>query len=67
MLPKMRESAQKYSHAPRIMIIGSEGMNFVPFEQRKAEEGAILTTLNDKNMAIMGDRYFLTKMLVMLW
>lgn len=65
MLPKLRESAQKFGTMPRITIIGSEGMNFITFKERKAKDGAIFETLNDEANANMKDRYFLTKLLVM--
>jgi len=65
MLPRLRESAQKFNTTPRISIVGSEGMNFIQFKERKAEPGEILETLNDKAKANMKDRYFLSKLLVM--
>ncbi|RDW63620.1 hypothetical protein BP6252_11165 [Coleophoma cylindrospora] len=65
MLPKLRESAEKFGTTPRITMIGSEGQNWVQFNERKARDGAILETLNDKATADMENRYFLSKLLVM--
>lgn len=65
MLPKLRESANTFNTTPRISVVGSEGMNWVNFKERKAKEGAIFETLNNKTTANMQERYFLTKLFVM--
>lgn len=64
MLPKMREVAQKYDIAPRITIVGSEVHAFAPFKERDSEH--IFETLNNPKTAKMKERYFLSKLLVML-
>lgn len=65
MLPKLRESAEKFDIIPRISILGSEGQNWVQFKERKAKNGAIFDALNSKTGAIMKERYFVSKLLVL--
>ncbi|KAH7130558.1 NAD(P)-binding protein [Dendryphion nanum] len=67
LLPKLRESAEKFNINPRVSIVGSEGMNWVAFTERKSKDGEIFKSLNTNSKTTnMQDRYFLTKLLVML-
>ena len=67
LLPKMRESASRYGIVPHVPIVGSI---VHAFAQKKdllsPQEGRIFPTLNDERTARMGDRYNLSKLLVIL-
>lgn len=55
LLPKMRETNERFGVLPRLTIVSSELYKFAKFEERKGEN--IFATLNDKKTAKMGDRY----------
>ena len=57
LLPKLRESGQKFNFTPHLAVTCSEVHAWSPFEERKREK--IFDTLNDKETANMPDRYFL--------
>ena len=68
MLPKLRSSAVRYDIVPRISVVGSGGHFFVPFKELECHEDSqrgIMETLNGKETANMGVRYFMTKLLVL--
>ena len=58
LLPKLRETGQKYNITPHLTVTCSEVHAWSPMEERKSE--SIFDTLNNKESANMGDRYFLT-------
>ena len=64
LLPKLRAVATKYNINPRITIVGSEVHAFAPFKERHS--AYIFDTLSDPKQAKMKERYFLSKLLVML-
>lgn len=66
LLPKLRLSGKNFGITPRITIVGSEVHGWTAFKERYAQEGAIFKTLNDPKSAHMKERYFLSKLLVML-
>ncbi|EIM87345.1 NAD-P-binding protein [Stereum hirsutum FP-91666 SS1] len=59
-LPKLRETAEKFGVTPRLTIVSSEVAFWSSFEERKAEN--IFDKLNDPN-SNMQDRYNLSKLL----
>jgi retinol dehydrogenase 12 len=67
LLPKLRESASRYGMVSRLTIVGSvvhfwadtKDLDVEPWE-------SILGRLNNKKTANMADRYFMSKLLVML-
>ena len=58
LLPKLRESGQKYNIAPHLTVTCSEVHAWSPMEERKS--ASIFGALNDKETANMRDRYFPT-------
>ncbi len=54
LLPKLRESGQKFNFTPRLAVTCSEVHMWSPFKERKSEN--IFDTLNDKENADMADR-----------
>jgi retinol dehydrogenase-12 len=64
MLPKLRDSARKHDIVPRLTIVGSEVHSFASFKERSSQD--IFGVLNDEKTAKMKERYFLSKLLVML-
>ena len=72
-LPKLRESASKHGIRPRLTVVGSAVHYWTKFSEKKAIKVAggkmeVLEALNDKTVANMPDRYYLSKLLVlMVW
>lgn len=74
-IPKLRESADKYGIRPRLTMVGSAVHYWTKFTERKAMKVAgkggrmgVLEALNDTKTANMPDRYYLSKLLIlMLW
>lgn len=74
-IPKLRESADKYGIRPRLTMVGSAVHYWTKFTERKAMKAAgkggqmeVLEALNDTKTANMPDRYYLSKLLIlMLW
>lgn len=67
LLPKMRESAAQFDIVPHIAFVGS----FVHFIAKHKDltapaQGKILEFLNDPQKAHMGDRYYLSKLMLIL-
>ena len=55
LLPKLRESGQKFNITPHLVIVCSEVHAWSPFNERK--NAKIFDTLNNKETADMADRY----------
>ena len=67
LLPKLRESASRYGIEPHIPIVGSIVHAFAQNKDLTAtKDGQIFKTLNDEASAKMGDRYNMSKLLVIL-
>lgn len=64
LLPKLRESAEKYNILPRLTIVGSEAHQWAPLNELQSDR--IFETMNDKDTARMGQRYFVSKLLDVL-
>ena len=56
LLPKLRESGQKFNITPHLTIVSSEVHAWSPFTERNSAN--IFDTLNNKETANMADRYF---------
>ena len=56
LLPKLRESGQKFNISPHLAITCSEVHFWSPFNERKSQ--SIFDALNDKETADMVDRYY---------
>ena len=64
MLPKLKETASRFSTRPVLTIVSSEVHHWSAFkEPRQAAEGQIFEDLSDPKKANMGDRYPLSKLL----
>ncbi|KAF6217717.1 hypothetical protein HO133_006544 [Letharia lupina] len=61
LLPKLRESGQKFDVTPRVVVTCSEVHAWSSFTERKSEN--IFDALNDKESANMADRYQVSKLL----
>ena len=57
LLPKLRETGQKFNVTPHLAIVCSEVHAWTPMNERKSEN--IFDALNDKETANMADRYLL--------
>ncbi len=55
LLPKLRESGQKFNCTPHLAIVSSEVHFWSPMNERKSK--SIFDALNDKEAANMADRY----------
>ena len=64
MLPKLKETAQKFNVQPRLTIVSSEVHGWTPFKERDSAD--IFATLSDKSTADMGARYPVSKLLEVL-
>ena len=53
-LPKLRETAEKFDVQPHLAFVSSEVHTFAKFEEKKNPD--LLKTLSDKSAANMGDR-----------
>lgn len=56
MLPKLRETSQRFNTVPRLTIVSSDIHFLAKFAEKDASN--IFDRLNDKEMADMPDRYF---------
>ncbi|KAH8702862.1 retinol dehydrogenase 12 [Phaeosphaeriaceae sp. PMI808] len=52
MMPKMRDTATRFHTRPTFTITGSAAYEHTTFPQRSAPDGAILTTLSDKETCV---------------
>lgn len=66
LLPQLRNSATRFNTTSHLSIVGSAVHFWTPFEERNAPPGKIFQTINDKDTAKMAERYFLSKLFVML-
>ncbi len=67
LLPQLRESARKYDVTPTLAIVGSAVHAWANTKDLTSpSEGKILRTLSDPKQAKMKERYFLSKLPVML-
>lgn len=64
LLPKLRQSGEKFNMTPHLAVVSSEVHSWTPFNERKSE--SIFGTLNDKETANMGDRYILPSISLIL-
>lgn len=64
MVPKLKETAQKFNVKPRISIVSSEVHAWTKFEERKSE--SIFDTLDETAEKNMSERYPTSKLLVVL-
>ncbi|KAJ7069903.1 hypothetical protein C8F01DRAFT_535796 [Mycena amicta] len=70
LLPHMVRTAQQYGTVPRIVVVASEVHNWASIEKRVIKSPNILRTLGSKEYCTsnaMGSRYFLTKLLNVLF
>ncbi|PFH62482.1 hypothetical protein XA68_13384 [Ophiocordyceps unilateralis] len=63
-LPKLKETAQRFNTRPRLVITGSEAHMFATFAERNEPE--IFAALSDKTKANMLERYFVSKLIQLL-
>ncbi|CAD6588713.1 MAG: hypothetical protein ASARMPRED_003701 [Alectoria sarmentosa] len=61
LLPKLRESGQKFNFTPHLAIVSSEVHAWSPLNERKSDR--IFDTLNNEYTANMSDRYQVSKLL----
>ncbi|KAJ1553430.1 hypothetical protein HK096_007869, partial [Nowakowskiella sp. JEL0078] len=64
-LPKLRESAQRFHIRPRLSIVVSDMHFFAKFIERQSS-GSLFNALNDPKVSDMDDRYSVTKLLQVL-
>jgi NAD(P)-dependent dehydrogenase (short-subunit alcohol dehydrogenase family) len=62
-MPKLKETAQKFSTKPTLSITSSEVHGHTNFPEKAAPEGRILSTLADQSKANMAERYPVSKLL----
>lgn len=67
-LPKLRETAQKFNIRPTLTIVASEMHAWAKFEERNVAEGKIFEALSDESTweKRKGDRYSVSKLLEIL-
>ncbi|KAK2042737.1 short chain dehydrogenase [Colletotrichum somersetense] len=68
-LPKMKETAAKFSTRPTFTITSSEVHAWTPFEERNAPDGQIFSTINEKASKPsedVGNLYLLSKLFEVL-
>ncbi|KAK8250226.1 hypothetical protein HDK77DRAFT_480197 [Phyllosticta capitalensis] len=63
-LPKLRESAAKYRLRGRLSFVGSD-LQYIAKLSEKNEPGRVFDALNQKDKADMGDRYKVSKLLLL--
>jgi NAD(P)-dependent dehydrogenase (short-subunit alcohol dehydrogenase family) len=70
-LPKLKETAQKFNTRPTLTIVSSEVHEWTSFEERKAPEGGIFERLNQKTIdgkdVGLVNRYQVSKLLEVLF
>ncbi|KAL8672595.1 MAG: hypothetical protein Q9168_002938 [Polycauliona sp. 1 TL-2023] len=66
LLPKMRETGQRFNVVPRSVIVASDLHFTVELEERKGEGKKIFEKLNEKEGANMNSRYAVTKLMEIL-
>jgi retinol dehydrogenase 12 len=63
LLPKLKESGQKYNFTPHLVIVSSEVHFFTTMPERNDASGSIFGTLADKKKFRLTDRYNVSKIL----
>ena len=63
LLPKLKETAQKYNIRPNLVIVSSDVHFFTTLPEKSAPQGRIFSTLNEKSTADMDKRYPVSKLL----
>jgi len=64
LLPKLKDTAAKYETRPNLTVVSSDMHAFTKLtEHKKAAQGKLFATLSDKNLAVMGERYAVSKLL----
>jgi retinol dehydrogenase-12 len=63
LLPKLKESSQKYNITPRIVIVSSDVHFWTTLPERNDASGSIFGTLADQNKYRVIDRYNVSKVL----
>jgi NAD(P)-dependent dehydrogenase (short-subunit alcohol dehydrogenase family) len=63
MIPKLKETAQKFNIRPVLTIVSSEAHIFANWVEKTAPEGELFKTMNDKKTASMVNRYPVSKLL----
>jgi NAD(P)-dependent dehydrogenase (short-subunit alcohol dehydrogenase family) len=64
LLPKLKETAQRYNTQPHLSIVSSGVQFLTSFPERKTpHDQSIFAALSDENKARMGDRYNVSKLL----
>jgi NAD(P)-dependent dehydrogenase (short-subunit alcohol dehydrogenase family) len=71
LLPKLKETSQKFNTRPTLTVVSSEVHEWTPFEERKAPEGGIFERLNEKSVGGkevgLGNRYQVSKLMEILF
>ncbi|KAF1936221.1 NAD(P)-binding protein [Clathrospora elynae] len=71
LLPKMKETSQKFNTRPTLTVVSSEVHEWASFEERKALDGQIFARLNEKTVGGkqvgLGNRYQVSKLLEILF
>ncbi|KAL1970426.1 hypothetical protein VTN77DRAFT_5587 [Rasamsonia byssochlamydoides] len=65
LLPKLRESGEKFGIAPRFVIVNSAVHYWAPLKELDPDRGEIFARLNDPQTADMAGRYPVSKLLVL--
>ncbi|RAR06535.1 NAD(P)-binding protein [Stemphylium lycopersici] len=70
LLPKLRETAQKFNTRPTLTVVSSEVHEWATFDERNAPEGEIFKRLNEKVVegkeVSLNDRYQVSKLMEVL-
>ncbi|KAK4554201.1 hypothetical protein LTR86_008729 [Recurvomyces mirabilis] len=64
LLPKLRESAKMTGRDGRLVFVGSEVYMWAKFQEKASDK--LFAALNDQDKANMGDRYNVSKLLLLL-
>ncbi len=71
LLPKLKETANKFNTRPTLTIVSSEVHEWTPFVEKNAPEGKIFERLNEKIVdgkeVGLGNRYHVSKLLEILF
>jgi len=71
LLPKLRETANRFNTRPTLTVVSSEVHAWAPFDERKAPEGGIFARLNEKVVdgkdVSLSTRYQVSKLLEVLF
>jgi len=71
LLPKLKETANKFNVRPTLTIVSSEVHEWTPFDERNAPEGKLFERLNEKVVdgkeVGLGNRYQVSKLMEILF